>query len=60
MAVFSKGGGKERGIVEAGEVFERSEFHRLAVLGFCKLLGDEPADHSALLAGVAVYLRGWT
>ena len=60
MAVLLKDLWEERGIVEAGEIFERGEFHRLAVLGFCELFRDEPADHSDLLADVAVYLRGWT
>ena len=58
MAVLLKRRGEERGIVEAGEVFERSEFHRLAVLGFCELFGDEQADHSDSLAGVQVHQNG--
>ena len=56
MAVLSKGRGEERGVVEAGEVFEGGEFHGLTVVGFCKLFGDEPTDHSDLLAGVQMHL----
>ncbi len=56
MGVLLKGRGEERGIVEAGKVFEGGEFHRLPTIRFCKLFRDEPADHSDLLTGMQVHL----
>jgi len=56
MAVLLKGRGEERGIVETGKVFEGGEFHGLAIVSFRELLGDEPADHFDLLAGVQMHL----
>jgi hypothetical protein len=45
MAVLAIDVRKERGIVEAGLIFERDKLHRLPFLGRDALLGEEPADH---------------
>ena len=49
--------GKQCGIVEGREIFERDEFHRQALFGFNQLLRDEPSHHGDAASNELMHVR---
>src|SRR5262245_50886416 len=50
--------GKQCGVVEGREIFERDEFHRQALFSFNRLLRDEPSHHGDAASNESMHVRG--